>query len=210
MSKNPLFDFDLSVASDKKRRSRGNRSMSGASETSQRTCEHKGCGEPGKYRAPKSSKALDEYFWFCKRHIRDYNQKWNFFKNHTDEEYERQVDSEKGWGRPTKPFGDADVEKKAWSRLGIDDPAEILGDNATRSRQKADFALRKLPGSERRALSILDARESWTKTRIRNQYKALVKDLHPDMNEGARADEERLQQVVWAWNQIKGSKNFQD
>mgnify|MGYP000113764380 CR=1 FL=1 len=40
-------------------------------------------------------------------------------------------------------------------------------------------------------------------------YKSLVKDLHPDMNGGNRADEERLQEVVWAWDQIKDSRNFQ-
>ena len=34
-------------------------------------------------------------------------------------------------------------------------------------------------------------------------YKALVKDLHPDMNGGRRDDEARLSEVVWAWEQIK-------
>ena len=43
---------------------------------------------------------------------------------------------------------------------------------------------------------------------IRKQYKSLVKDLHPDMNGGNRADEDRLQEVVWAWDQIKDSRNF--
>jgi DnaJ-class molecular chaperone len=35
-----------------------------------------------------------------------------------------------------------------------------------------------------------------------------VKDLHPDMNGGNRADEDRLQEVVWAWDQLKDSRNF--
>ena len=29
------------------------------------------------------------------------------------------------------------------------------------------------------------------------------------MNAGNRADEERLQEVVWAWDQIKDSRHFQ-
>jgi len=45
---------------------------------------------------------------------------------------------------------------------------------------------------------------------IRKQYKSLVKDLHPDMNGGNRADEDRLQEVVWAWDQIKESRFFRD
>ena len=34
--------------------------------------------------------------------------------------------------------------------------------------------------------------------------------MHPDMNGGNRDDEERLQEVVWAWDQIKDSRNFRD
>jgi DnaJ-class molecular chaperone len=56
----------------------------------------------------------------------------------------------------------------------------------------------------------LDARDTWTKPEIRKQYKSLVKDLHPDMNGGDRSDEDRLQEVVWAWDQIKDSRYFRD
>jgi len=30
------------------------------------------------------------------------------------------------------------------------------------------------------------------------------------MNGGDRSDEDRLQEVVWAWDQIKESRNFTD
>ncbi|HBN29651.1 MAG TPA: molecular chaperone DnaJ, partial [Rhodobacteraceae bacterium] len=65
---------------------------------------------------------------------------------------------------------------------------------------------RRLPPTERRALDILDAKDHWTKLEIRKQYKSLVKDLHPDLNGGNRSDEDRLQEVVWAWEQIKESR----
>ena len=71
-------------------------------------------------------------------------------------------------------------------------------------------ATRKLPPTERKALEILDARDTMTKAEIRKQYKSLVKDLHPDMNGGDRSDEDRLQEVVWAWDQIKDSRYFRD
>ncbi|MFN4059116.1 MAG: J domain-containing protein, partial [Roseinatronobacter sp.] len=97
-------------------------------------------------------------------------------------------------------------------RLGIEDPHQILGDNATRNPGKgpSNGVTRKLPPTERKALEILDARDTWTRAEIRKQYKSLVKDLHPDRNAGARTDEERLQEVVWAWDQIKDSRNFAD
>ncbi len=206
MADSDPFGFDLRVSSDKKKRQRGRRGMSGAFETSKRECEHPGCTEAGQYRAPKSPDILDDYFWFCRDHVREYNLKWNFFHGATEEEFEAQIDKDRVWDRPTKPFGKRGEEQRAWSRLGVDDPHQILGENATRNPGKG--LARRLPPTERRAIDILEARDTWTKAEIRKQYKSLVKDLHPDMNGGNRADEDRLQEVVWAWDQIKDSRNF--
>jgi hypothetical protein len=206
MTKTDPFGFDISVSADKKRRTRGRRGMSGAFETSQRECEHPGCELAGQYRAPKSPDQLDEYFWFCKDHVREYNLKWNFFHGATEEEFEAQIDSDRVWGRETKPLGSRD-EQRAWARLGVDDPHQVLGENATRNPGRKQTG-RRLPPTERKALEILEAHDHWTKAEIRKQYKSLVKDLHPDMNGGNRADEDRLQEVVWAWDQIKDSRSF--
>jgi len=203
------FDFDISVSADKKRRSRGRRGMSGAIETSNRACEYPGCNSPGKYRAPRSPDHLDQFVWFCLDHVREYNLKWNFFSGQTEEDFARQMDSDRVWERPTKPFANRG-EQRAWQRLGVNDPHEILGEKGTRNAPEPTRISRKLPSTERRALEILDARDTMSRGEIRKQYKSLVKDLHPDMNGGNRADEERLQQVVWAWEQIKESRYFSD
>jgi hypothetical protein len=209
MAKTDPFGFDIRVKSDKRKRSRGKRGMSGAFETSQRQCEAPGCEEAGQYRAPKSPDSLDDYYWFCKEHVREYNLKWNFFDGTTEEEFQAQVDQDKVWGRETKPFRQS-AEERAWARLGIDDAHQVLGENATRNPGNRAGAGRRLPPTERRALEILDAKDNWTKTEVRKSYKALIKVLHPDMNGGDRSDEERLQEVVWAWDQIKESRNFRD
>ncbi|WP_069300812.1 J domain-containing protein [Neptunicoccus sediminis] len=216
MAERSPFNFDISVSADKKRRAKGRRGMSGAFETSSRQCEHAGCGEPGKYRAPKHPDNLEEFYWFCLTHIREFNSKWNFFENHSEEEMDKQFAADRVWERDTKPFGKKgesarpSVEQKAWARLGIEDPHEVLGQNATRNPGKADPAAgtRRLPPAERKAVDILEARDNWTKAELRKQYKKLIKELHPDLNGGNRADEDRLQQVVWAWDQIKVSKVF--
>ena len=209
MAEDP-FGFDLSVSSDKKKRQRTRRGMSGAFETSTRACEHAGCQETGQYRAPKSPDDLDEFYWFCKEHVREYNLKWNFFQGQTEDEMAAQLDKDRVWERETKPFGKKGEEQRAWSRLGIDDPHQILGENATRNPGKSITGTRKLPPTERRALDILDAKDHWTKAEIRKSYKALIKVLHPDMNGGDRGHEEQLSEVVWAWDQIKESRNFQN
>jgi hypothetical protein len=210
MAKTNPFGFDISVGADKKRRTKGRRGMSGAFETSTRECEHPGCEEAGQYRAPKSPDILDDYYWFCRDHVREYNLKWNFFSGSTEEEFQAQIDKDRVWDRPTKPFAKKGEEARAWSRLGIEDPLEVLGTKATQNPGKSITGTRKLPPTERKALEILEARDHWTRTEIRKQYKGLVKDLHPDMNGGDRADEDRLQEVVWAWDQIKDSRNFRE
>lgn len=206
MTKDDPFGFDLSAASDKKKRTKGRRGMSGAFETAGRRCDHKGCDKPGTFRAPKSPKHLDEYFWFCKDHVREYNLRWNYFQGQSDEEFQKFLDSATVWERPTRPFGRAAEDARLGTAGTVHDAHGLMGDPSPRPTG----ANRKLPPTERRALEILDARDSMTRAEIRKQYKSLVKDLHPDMNGGNRDDEDRLQEVVWAWDQIKDSRNFKD
>ncbi len=206
MTKPDPFGFDMSVSSAKKNATRTRRGMSGASDTSTRECEHEGCSEPGKFRAPRAPDVLDEYKWFCKDHVREYNLKWNFFSNTTEAEMNAQMSKDKVWERETRSF--SDPEARAWARLGIEDPHQVLGANATKNPGKAMTGSRRLPPTERRAIEILEAKDNWTKAEVRKAYKSLIKILHPDMNGGDRSQEEQLQEVVWAWDQIKDSRNF--
>ena len=206
MSKSDPFGFDMSVRSAKKKNPRGRRAVSGAQETSVRTCAKEGCEEPGKFRAPKAPDVLDDYVWFCQEHVREYNQKWNFFQGTTEAELNAQASKDKVWERQTRPMGDP--EARAWARLGIEDPHQVLGANATRNPGKSAKAGRRLPATERRAIEILEAKDDWSKAEIRKAYKKLIKVLHPDMNGGDRSQEEQLQEVVWAWDQIKDSRSF--
>jgi len=209
MKKDDPFGFDMSVSSSKKKNPRGRRGMSGASETSTRVCDHEGCEESGKYRAPKSPDQMDDYLWFCQQHVREYNLKWNFFDGTSEAELMAQMDKDRTWERPTKPFKKT-VEEAAWARLGIDDAHQVLGGNATQNPGRNQTNSRKLPPTERRALEILEGKDNMTKREIRKCYKSLIKVLHPDMNGGDRSQEEQLNEVVWAWDQIKDSRSFKE
>ncbi|MGR3541015.1 MAG: molecular chaperone DnaJ, partial [Hasllibacter sp.] len=136
MTKSDPFGFDMRASADKKKRQKTRRGMSGAFETSTRVCEHPGCDERGQYRAPKNPDSLDDYYWFCKAHVREYNLKWNFFNGTTEEEFAEQVKSDTVGERPTRPFRQS-VEEKAWARLGINDAHEVLGGNATQNPGRA-------------------------------------------------------------------------
>jgi len=220
-SRSPL-EYDVSVSAEKRRRTR-KRGFSGAFEARERTCDHPYCDAKAEYRAPRSPDQLEDYYWFCLDHVREYNSSWNFFANFTDDELEAQMRADVVWDRPTWRFGEAPLklhgrhltgEGRAWSRLGFDDPFEILGDNATMNPGAAPEIgaprplRRNLPVNERRALDILGAHDGMRRREIKTLFKSLVKGLHPDMNAGERRDEDRLREVVWAWEQIRGSRSF--
>ncbi|MFZ1467488.1 MAG: J domain-containing protein [Paracoccaceae bacterium] len=211
MSTKPPFSFDLRVSADKKRKQATRRGAT-APEPTGRRCDNPGCDRPASYRAPTSPDLLDEFFWFCKDHIRDYNLKWNFFQGSSEDDFQKFIDKDRVWGRETKPFS-RQGDGNAWARMGVDDPMAILGEKATMNPGAVNptgGATRKLPPTERKALEILDARDTMTKTEIRKSYKVLIKVLHPDMNGGDRSLEEQLQEVVWAWDQLKDSRFFRD
>ena len=218
--RSPL-DFDVSVSADKAKRHR-RRAMTGAVEGSTRTCEHPDCDATARYRAPRSPDELNSYRWFCLDHVREYNARWNYFRDHDPEDLAEHVERARLWDRPTWRFGDQPKsgagmhphgEGRAWERYGFQDPFEVLGENATINRKDGpqDAPQRKrLPPDLRRALDILGAQETETRAELRRRYRDLVKDLHPDMNGGDRRDEGRLRRVLWAWDQIKTSKALAD
>ena len=215
MNRRTPFEFDISVSADKKRRSR-KRASSGAFERSSHICEANGCELIGKYRAPKSSKNVAQFHWFCLTHVKEYNQKWNFFEDHSPEELEKQFRADRVWERETSPLTngydnkDIQPEGRAWARLGLDDPYDILSSKSNPGISQKDHPAKRLPASERKALEILSAKDNMSKSELRKIYKELVKDLHPDRNSGSRADEGRLSEVVWAWDQLKSSRSFNE
>ena len=187
MSSKIPFEFDISVSADKKRRSK-NKNSSGAFESSSHKCDVVGCELVGKYRAPKSPKNVEEFNWFCLKHVKEYNRKWNYFEDHSQEELENQFKADSVWERKTTPLNsDTDKDKiqaegKAWTRLGLEDPYELFSNKENSKANKIKKFSKRIPASEKKALEILGANENSTKSELRKIYKEMVKDLHPDLS----------------------------
>ena len=130
-----------------------------------------------------------------------------------EEEFETELNLSKTWGRRTKPFGAKSSANRPHAdgnsrlRFGIEDPYGFI-DGLGNEENRAIGTKKRLNHSEQKALSILGATDTMTKDEIRKLYKVLIKDLHPDTNDGKRDDEERMTEVVWAWDQIRNSKRF--
>lgn len=222
MRPRPPFDYDVSVTADKARRARRKAGLTGAAEGSQRLCDHPECDRTGQFRAPRNRDNLDQFYWFCLDHVREYNARWNFFEGLDDDAFAAQMDAQRVWDRPTwrlgrqpaTPMGaQPHADGRAWERFGFRDPLEVLGQNATLNPGRAERerpAPPRLPQNVVSALELLGAPPTETRAQIRSRYRALVKSLHPDMNGGDRRDEGRLRRVLWAWDQIKASRHFRD
>lgn len=221
MPQRPPFDYDISVSADKRRRARMRR-MTGAVESSTRGCEWPGCQARGAYRAPSSPERLNDFRWFCLDHVREYNRAWNFFDGWSEDDLDAQARADRTWERPTWTLRDGPrrrqswphAEGRAWSRWGFSDPLEVLGDAATRNPGEGPEPprrFRRLTREEQVAMDTLGmAHKVEIRSEVRARYRALVKDLHPDMNNGARTDEARLARVIRAWDIIRRSRNFRD
>jgi len=223
MQRRSPFDYDVSVAAAKARQQKARRGMSGAVESSTHECDWPGCSQRGQYRAPVAPARLHEFHWFCLDHVRAYNAEWNFFSDLDEEEIEAALRNATAWERPTWKLGDgpagrqglhAHSEGRAWERFGINDPLDLLGENATLNPGPAANDARprrRLPPLEAQALETLGlGPEETSRAGIRARYRALVKDLHPDLNGGSTPDPERLRNVLNAWDILKASANFTD
>ena len=218
----PILGFDISVSADKRRRTR-RRGFTGNFEQSQRVCEWPGCEKKGDHRAPRSPDELSSFRWFCIDHVREYNKKWDFYSGMTPDEIEHARAADRRWERPTwrmkgqKPKGTPThphAEGRAWERFGFEDPMDVLGENATINpgdvldKERRKQRRRLLPKGDLKALKVLDLDELATHESVRERYKSLVKELHPDMNGGDRSEEERLRSVIVAWSHLKKSAAF--
>jgi DnaJ-class molecular chaperone len=62
---------------------------------------------------------------------------------------------------------------------------------------------RRLKPLEKKALDALHLAESASKQEIKARYKELVKQHHPDVNGGNRASEDKLREIIQAYNLLK-------
>jgi curved DNA-binding protein CbpA len=159
-----------------------------------------------------------QYFRFCLEHVRQYNQTYNYFDGMSDAEVAAfQKDAVTGH-RPTWRMG---------SNLSSQEREEQLRSYGEHLRQRRNGrGFRQSDGSrsngyahddaetaeprsrpvrklERRALEALDLPATATKSEIKIRFKALVKLHHPDSNGGDKSSEEKLREVIQAYNYLK-------
>ena len=182
---------------------------------SEPACEFAGCDKAGTHRAPKGRQHEGEYHRFCLDHVRLYNKSYNYFAGLDDDSIAAyQKDSLTGH-RPTWSMGvNPDGEKRdhvnrartrSWGE-SFSDPFEMFRGYSGHERTAApEPPERKLKTLEQRSFETLDLEGSERGAAIKTRFKALVKRLHPDANGGDRSTEDRLREIIQAYNYLKSA-----
>jgi hypothetical protein len=180
-------------------------------------CDWPGCAHAASHRAPKGRTREREYWRFCLEHVREYNQSYNFFAGMTDDAVARyQKDAITGH-RPTWKMGvlggkrTKTAERRFFfdEQYAGDDPFDIMreiGGIGPRPDHAQKAAPRRtVRNAERKALHALGLEDYADRTEIKGRFKELVKRHHPDANGGDRGSEDKLREIIEAYNYLKST-----
>tara|TARA_B100001063_G_C16762298_1_gene556636 strand:- start:1912 stop:2469 length:558 start_codon:yes stop_codon:yes gene_type:complete len=134
-------------------------------------CEWKGCNEKGIHKAPRNREYLREFRWFCLEHVREYNNKWNYFSGLSQIEIEKELKADFSWHLPTWPMSENLNNKNIKDDFEVLDSTKNVNKISNLENSKETKALRKL------GLTLDSSLQD-----IKRRYKILVKKHHPDTN----------------------------
>lgn len=162
------------------------------------TCDMPGCGCDGEHKAPKD-RSLNDYYWFCKEHITEYNKAWDFFDGMNASEIEDHIIRSATWDRPTRKFSDYSTEEllrkaRATYNFTDEEPAH---------EKKRYFNEQERNTPEFEALAIMGLEPPIDLAGVKERYKALAKKYHPDLNQNDPKAEELLKSINMAYTILK-------
>jgi len=159
-------------------------------------CDKEECNENGKYKAPKSRIKLNEYYYFCLNHVKEYNKSWDFYKGLTVNQIEKAMCKDTIWNRPSWPL------KGKPSKI-MDQINELLNnDNNFFEKDSYYYGFYKnklidetLTAEQNNALKLLNLELPVNLDQIKKKYKKLVKIFHPDVNGNNKEAENKFKEI---------------
>lgn len=167
-------------------------------------CDHPGCLDTGIYRAPKSrghlEKGFNDWYWLCLIHVRDYNNSWNYYTNMSETEITHERQKDVTWERPTWPLHNA--EKHTTFQYHFEDPFGFF-DTGSSSTSSKDSANNSTKNFDQEALDLLNLSIPFTRAALQKNYRLLVKQYHPDTNQGNLQAEEMIRKLNHAYAHLQ-------
>ncbi len=172
-------------------------------------CDGVDCHEVAHYRAPKSRLVPESFtpnysrgykketttvnndtYWFCLKHVREYNKEWDFFAYMSGEEIEHfQQDAITGH----RPIYQGVKQQHCDSVM---DQVWQMFDGSKEQRRSLRY-----PDNIYSALTILNFSCIPSKKQLKEKYIQLVKKYHPD--KGGKKTEEKFKQISLAYQLLK-------
>jgi hypothetical protein len=189
----------------------------GRYETESHICAAPACREAGEFRAPGNrANGFDgpgTWRWFCLDHVREFNAGYDWFEGMSADEMLAAQSPAAGWRTESpsfRPRAGADGMPR-WA--DFKDPLDAISARAGGIRSRAEREARmamsgKFSKTEAEALETLGLGSDTDRRRLRRRYSELVRRYHPDRNGGDRRHEERLTQVVEAYQSLRSCKTI--
>jgi hypothetical protein len=180
----------------------------GRVEGARANCAVPGCDSPGEFKAPLQPANFDgpgAWRFLCLDHVREHNAKYNFFEGMSADEIHEAQSPLAGWERPSRTFASNGADPPPrWS--DFHDPLDAISGRFGHIRQAHTPS--RFTKEERRALSVLGLGEDTDRHSVRQRYSGLVRRYHPDKNGGDRSHEDRLSEVIEAYQLLRKAAAF--
>ena len=165
-----------------------------------RLCDKETCENKGDYKAPKSRSNLNNYYFFCLKHVTEYNKSWDFYKGLSVDQIELSIRKDTVWDRPSWPL-------KGNPAKVMDQLKEFLMYDYSlfeKEKEIQDFLRNKLvdenvTNEEHKSLKILELKLPISVDEIKKRYKKLVKIFHPDVNDNNKNAERKFKEITEAY-----------
>jgi len=167
-------------------------------------CDHPGCKAEGVFRAPKGRDREGEYFTFCKDHVREYNATYDYFRGMDDESMAKFRQADAIGHRPTWKLGQRAASSHVDETVFAE--ARAARRRGVRGKGPQTEAPPRYNALALKALMTLELDGKATQAKIKARYKDLVKRHHPDANGGDRSSEDKLREIIQAYNYLRANK----
>ena len=160
-----------------------------------RKCDRNDCKNEGTFKAPKSRVLLNQYYFFCLEHIKEYNKSWDFYKGLSVNQIESSMREDIIWNRPSWPLKGNPYKVIEQINNFFSEDIEHLNYENKDSYFKNKLIDENLTEEEDKALSILSLKLPLTLEKIKKNYKKLVKIFHPDVNGNNKDKENKFKDI---------------
>ena len=163
-------------------------------------CDNSNCKNLGEFKAPKSRSELNNYYFFCLKHIKEYNKSWDFYKGLSVDQIELSMRKDTVWDRPSWPL-------KGSPTKVMDQINEFLSKDYSlfeKDKEIHDFLKNKIfddniTKEEHLSLKVLELNLPISVDEIKKRYKKLVKIYHPDVNNSNKEAEKKFKEITEAY-----------